>query len=132
MILSAMCLLPLGTAFAGPDCKTKCAEKAATVATKGECSKGHCDKSATVVKKESCDKGHCDKSATVVKKENCDKAMTVASNCNLNCEKSVAKLFTSFDKDKDGKLDKAEFMTLVKAMTAKKSADKASKETAAN
>lgn len=120
MILSAMCLLPLGTAFAGPDCKTKCAEKAATVATKGECSKGHCDKSATVVKKENCDKGHC------------DKAMTVASNCNLNCEKSVAKLFTSFDKDKDGKLDKAEFMTLVKAMTAKKSTDKASKETAAN
>lgn len=117
MILSA-CLLPLGLATAGPGCcKSKCAsgEKAKTVA-KSECCENKCDKAE-------CCEDKCDKTTA-----------TATAGCTFKCEKSAAKLFESFDKDKDGKLSKDEFMALVKAATAKpeakaeeaKEADKAS------
>ncbi len=118
-----MFLLPIGVAVAGPDCKTKCASKekatAVAVAAKSECAKAKCEKATTVANKE------CAKAA-------CEKAAVVATKCNFKCEKSVAKLFTAFDKDKDGKLCKGEFMTLVKATMGKQEAAKETKVTAAN
>ncbi|MFK7909307.1 MAG: hypothetical protein AB8F34_01760 [Akkermansiaceae bacterium] len=121
-----MCLLPIGAAVAGPDCKTKCASKKATTVAKSDCAKAKCDKAMTIAKKD-CDKSECDKAK-------CDKAAVVSTDCDYNykCEKSMTKLFVSHDKNKDGKLCKAEFMTLVKATMGKQSDAKNDKVTAAN
>jgi hypothetical protein len=118
MIFSALIALPIGVAVAGPDCKTKCAKAATAVAAKSECPKTQCDKAAVVAKAD-CAEGECDKAALVV------------TDCNFKCDKSVAKLFSTLDKDQDGKLDKAEFMVLVKAMNAKKTTAVSDKSTAA-
>ena len=115
MTLAALIVLPFGIANAEPECKKAKCDKAATVA-KAEC-KSKCDKATTVAAKKDCAKA-CDKAAALV-----------VADCNFKCEKSVAKVFTAFDKNKDGKLCKGEFNAFVKAMTAKKDADKA---TAAN
>ena len=90
IILSAMVALPLGVAVAGPDCKTKCAKKATTVA-KTECAKSKCAKAeAVAVAKTECAKDKCDKATLVAKKEcdkeKCDDAALVVADCNFNCE----------------------------------------------
>ena len=124
MILSALCLLPLGSAVAGPDCKTKCASKAkaTAVVAKGDCDKAKCAKATVVSTK--CAKAACDKAG--------DKAALVSTECNFKCEKSVAKLFASHDKYKDGKLTQAEFMALINATMNKEAEVKTEKVTAAN
>ena len=114
IILSALCMLPLSVF----------AENSAVISK----DKAACDKSKCAAK--------CDKAATVVKsdcaKAKCDKSAVVSTECNLRCEKSVAKMFASHDKDKDDKLSKTEFMALIKTMTAKQPVAKSTKVTSAN